>query len=103
MKKIASFILLGLMLIAAIITTGCTGPSQSALSNSQIVQPELTPAPCPISNYGNGTLYFACIDQMFVTTLSDYIGRNNVTVTGIVPVPNVETYNSLKGYIVVVK
>ena len=58
---------------------------------------------CPIYNYGNGTLFFNCSDERFLTSLSQYIGQNHITVTAIAAAPDQLTPNDEYGYIVTVK
>jgi flagellin-like protein len=56
---------------------------------------------CPVYDYGNGTLFFGCADDLFPRELSRYVGENNVTVTSIVPVDIVYGGHPL-GYVVMV-
>jgi predicted small lipoprotein YifL len=93
MKYIYSILVI-MLILAAVGVAGCV--DKTPLDN-----PEETI--CPVQDYGNGVLFFGCTDIMFVKTLSDYIGKNNITVYSMTPVMKQLTYNSEKGYIVVVK
>ena len=95
-----------LLLVILIIATGCIGKQNidggvdvgivysGSASNSDA---------CRISDYGNGVLFFGCTGGSFASGLSQYIEKENVTITSIAPVPNAAAYNGLTGYIVVVK
>jgi hypothetical protein len=89
-------ILVIVLILAAVGVSGC-------LKETQLKDdPHQTNEVCTIQDFGNGTLYFGCNDIVFVKSLSEYIGKNKVTVNAITPVLAVQSYNSEKGYIVVV-
>jgi hypothetical protein len=95
MKYIYSILVIMLILAAAV--------GSWCLKEKQLKDdPQQANEVCTIQDFGNGTLYFGCNDIVFVKSLSEYIGKNKVTVIAITPVLAVQSYNSEKGYIVVV-
>jgi hypothetical protein len=95
-------IILGLTLIIFAGVSGCTGDLHPPYAVPQAPNVNIQDS-CPIQDFGNGTLYFVCTEGNFAGSLSRYIGKNNVTILGIAPVPSPASYNLLSGYIVVVK
>ena len=89
--KLISIISVGIIIIF-LLTTGCTNNKMNTHLKYE----------CQIQDYGNGILYFDCIDDLFATTLSNYISEHNVTVISISGA-NQGFYGEDKGNIVVVK
>ena len=92
MKYIAMILIIALM----IVSMGCTASQDQNLQTSDV-------AVCPITDFGNGVIFFGCTDILFITSLSDYIEKNNVRVNSMTTVPDSFQYNAAFGYVVIVE
>ena len=92
MKYIAMILIIAMM----IVSMGCTASQDQNLQTSDV-------AVCPTTDFGNGVIFFGCTETLFITSLSDYIEKNNVRVISMTTVPNSFDYNALHGYIVIVE
>lgn len=100
------------LIIVTVIVAGCTQYATPKGSADQVTDnnaptvlhtPQSTTPWCPILEYGHGVMIFKCDETDFATSLSEYIAKNNVTVTAIAGVPDRNSYMRMIGYYVVVK
>ena len=93
---------IGVLVLLLVAFSGCTDIIQTNIGDHTPIvfsgQKEFVT--CPTTDYGNGVIFFGCVEGSFARSLSDYIGKNNVTVTSMVPVPAASQYNNIFGYIV---
>jgi hypothetical protein len=104
--------LLVIVVVGVVFAAGCTsngfadlvpkGYAEQANNAPTVVQTHI-PKACIILEYGNGVMIFKCDETRFAEALSEYIAKNNVTVTAIAGVPDRESYMRMIGYYVVVK
>jgi len=95
-----------IFVIVFAIVAGCVAnfPTDQNNHNAPTVLPsQETATACPIILYGNGVMVFKCDETNFAMALSEYIVKNNVTVTAIAGVPDRNSYMRMIGYYVVVK
>jgi len=104
MEKIDYFLLGVAFFCMVIIVVLITHPivSQGATWDERQFQNASANNTCQIYNFGNGTLFFDCTDLLYYSSLSQYIGSHNVSVTSMAPAADQNTQNDEYGYIVTV-
>ena len=92
-------VLLGLCCVGGLLISNAISPPTPKYPDQSL--PASDKNICYDTNFGNGTVVFFCSDMLFVTTLSEFMGKNKVVASSITELPDATTINANYGYLVV--